>query len=249
MKITFVHHSCFVVELESHILVFDYFDGDKVNGYHFTGQLPEFDPAKKLYFFASHKHQDHFDLGILKLAGKYPDIQYILSKDIRLGRNYLLRNGIPLSVKERIRFVSPDGSYRVDDMKITTLRSTDAGVAFLVEAEGKVIYHAGDLHNWKMEGAGDLINGKMERGYKGALSRISDRHIDVAFVVLDGRLGEHTNRGLDYFMRHMNADYVFPMHMWQQFDLPAQYKRMCNNSLFTERLVDITHENQIFEID
>ena len=50
-------------------------------------------------------------------------------------------------------------------------------------------------------------------------------------------------------MRHMNADYVFPMHMWQQFDLPAQYKRMCNNSLFTERLVDITHENQIFEID
>ena len=31
MKITFVHHSCFVVELESHILVFDYFDGNKRN--------------------------------------------------------------------------------------------------------------------------------------------------------------------------------------------------------------------------
>lgn len=133
MRVTFVHHSCFVVELEEKILVFDYFGGERVNGYHFTGKLPEFDEEKPLYFFASHRHQDHFDLDILKLAEKYPNIHYILSKDIRLGANYLLRHGIPLSIKKKITFVVGNEHYTVDDMKIETLRSTDEGVAFYIE--------------------------------------------------------------------------------------------------------------------
>lgn len=248
MRVTFVHHSCFVVELEEKILVFDYFGGERVNGYHFTGKLPEFDEEKPLYFFASHRHQDHFDLDILKLAEKYPNIHYILSKDIRLGANYLLRHGIPLSIKKKITFVVGNEHYTVDDMKIETLRSTDEGVAFYIETENAHIYHAGDLHNWYFEGAGELINGKMENGFKSALRRLEGRHINLAFVVLDGRLGMNTNRGLDYFMRHVNADYIFPMHMWQEYRLIEDYKKMCFNARYTERIMDITEENQVFEL-
>ena len=51
MKITYIHHSSFCVELENSILLFDYF----------KGELPEFNKDKKLYVFASHFHQDHFD--------------------------------------------------------------------------------------------------------------------------------------------------------------------------------------------
>ena len=39
MQIIFIHHSCFLVELDDKVLIFDYFDGDKVEGMHFTVKL------------------------------------------------------------------------------------------------------------------------------------------------------------------------------------------------------------------
>ena len=50
MQIIFIHHSCFLVELDDKVLIFDYFDGDKVEGMHFTGKLPSYEPdTKNLY--------------------------------------------------------------------------------------------------------------------------------------------------------------------------------------------------------
>ena len=42
MVIRFLHHSCFLVELDDRVLLFDYFDGNRIEGYHFTGVLPEY---------------------------------------------------------------------------------------------------------------------------------------------------------------------------------------------------------------
>lgn len=113
MKILFIQHSCFVVEIENKVLIFDWFDKARITGYAFQGILPEFSKEKEIYLFASHKHQDHFDLNALKWVEKYPKIQYILSKDIRLGDNYLARNGIPKEVKDRVTFVRPQTKYEV----------------------------------------------------------------------------------------------------------------------------------------
>lgn len=248
MKITFVHHSCFVVELEKHILVFDYFNGDRMGGYHFAGVLPEFDSKKELYFFASHKHQDHFDMDILKLVDRYPKINYVLSKDIRLGDAYLLRHGIPLSIRERITLVRPDEDYILSDITVHTLRSTDAGVAFFVKVEQKTIYHAGDLHNWKFEGDSEAYHRKMESDYIAALEPLSEQSIDVAFVVLDARLGPYTAVGLDYFVHHFHVDVIFPMHMWQDYRPIAAYKQSTEYANVSARIMDVTRENQVFEL-
>ena len=51
MQIIFIHHSCFLVELDDKVLIFDYFDGDKVQGMHFTGKLPSYEPDTKIYMF------------------------------------------------------------------------------------------------------------------------------------------------------------------------------------------------------
>lgn len=40
MIVTFVHHSCFVVEMKERVLIFDYFRDGRVKGYQFTGVLP-----------------------------------------------------------------------------------------------------------------------------------------------------------------------------------------------------------------
>ena len=248
MIITFVHHSCFVVETEERVLIFDYFRNGNVNGYEFTGVMPEFEKEKPLYVFASHAHQDHFDLEILRWESDFPKIHYILSKDIRLSDRYLERNGISPKVKEKVTFVQSLKTYEVDDMKIRTLKSTDAGVAFLIGMEGRYIYHAGDLNLWKWDGAGDLVNGKETRAYKHEINKLADYEIDVAFVPLDSRQKKYAADGLLYFMEHVDAKVVFPMHMWQDYSLIAAFKSKISNGAFAARLVDISGENEAYEL-
>ena len=84
MKITYIGHSGFSVELESHILLFDYYEGT----------MPEFDPAKKLLVFASHSHPDHFNREILKLADVYPNVE--LRKRSSVNRNISCEKGMRL---------------------------------------------------------------------------------------------------------------------------------------------------------
>ena len=96
-------------------------------------------------------------------AEKYKNIHYILSKDCKMSPHFLQKHGFPDDIREKITYVSAGEKYQVDDVKIETLRSTDAGVAFYVETRGATFFHAGDLNDWTWEGAGDLINGRMHR--------------------------------------------------------------------------------------
>ena len=247
MNVLFIHHSCFVVELDTKVLVFDYFNGNRVNGYHFGGRLPIYDADTPMYFFASHKHQDHFDMDIYRFAERYENIHYIISKDAKLSPNFLQKHGIDPSIREKITYVTHGEDYLIDDVKVHTYLSTDAGVAFAVEADGRHIYHAGDLNNWKWEGAGDLINGKIERVYKHQIGLMADTYFDAAFVVLDPRLAQHKFKGFDYFLKNVSAKYVFPMHCWQEFGVIDEYLSRIANPTFTGRIMRITHENQYFE--
>ena len=67
MKITYIHHSSFLAELERLYLLFDYI----------KGPLPELLPDKELLVFVSHRHEDHFSQNIWTLADKHPKIRYI----------------------------------------------------------------------------------------------------------------------------------------------------------------------------
>ena len=183
-KVYYIMHSCFVVELDDRYLLFDFFNKEVIaDTVDYAGCLPEFSKDKKLYVFASHSHKDHWWVQNLKLGYEMVAVKYILSKDIRLGRNFLVRNGIAPSIKENIHFVKPLSKYKVDDMEIETLRSTDAGVAFVVNVSGKRIYHAGDLSWWNVEGRGELYGEVYGREYKRALRPLVNKRIDVAFVV------------------------------------------------------------------
>ena len=139
MKITYIHHSSFCVELEKNILLFDYFEGN----------LPDFDKNEKLYVFVSHNHSDHFSPVVFDSRANYKNIKYILSDDIKVKK------------EEDIYFVKENETVYLDEMKIETLKSTDLGVAFIITVEGKTIYHAGDLNWWHWEGEIDSENKKI----------------------------------------------------------------------------------------
>lgn len=246
MQVIFIHHSCFLVEVDEKVLIFDYFDGNKVNGYHFTGKIPQYAPDTPIYMFASHSHQDHYDMDILRWSEQYSNIKYIFSKEVRISPNFLAKHGIDPAVRDKVTFVKADKKYEVDDLKIETFRSTDAGVAFYVDVRGVSLFHAGDLNDWNWEGAGGLVNGKVERDYRFQIRKLAKKPINLAFVPLDPRLEENQYEGIDYFLRTTDAEYVFPMHMWQNYSSIATYKKRITNKEMRERIVDISRENQVF---
>lgn len=248
MQVIFIHHSCFVVEVDEKVLIFDWFDGERVDGFHFGGVLPMYETDTPVYVFASHKHRDHFDMDVLHLAERYSDIHFIFSKDCKMSPNFLKKHGFTPDIKNKITYVGGGEKLEVAGLAIETFRSTDEGVAFYVETNGACFFHAGDLNNWKWEGAGELVNGMMEANYKAQIKRLNGKKIHLAFVPMDPRLKENEFLGFDYFLKNTDSDYIFPMHMWRDYSGIAEYKKQISNSAMADRIVDIKCENQIFEI-
>lgn len=240
MKITFVYHSCFVVEFDEVVFVFDYF----------KGKLPEWEKNKRIYFFASHKHQDHFSLEIFKFAEQYQNVTFILSNDIKFTDKFILRHGIKSNVKERMIRIGKNEILEIpmeeSDLKVETLRSTDEGVAFLITYQDKVLFHAGDLHWWSWAGESDEEYVEMSKNYTNEINKLVDRVIDVAFVVLDPRQEERYWWGMDYFLKATNASKVFPMHCWEKYWIIDQFKKDKENEKYCERLVNIEKEGDFF---
>jgi L-ascorbate metabolism protein UlaG (beta-lactamase superfamily) len=188
-------------------------------------------------------------MDVLRLADKYSDIHFILSKDCKMSPNFLKKHGINPAIKEKITYVTVRAKYEIaGGVHVETLRSTDAGVAFYVETNGATFFHAGDLANWKWVGAGDLTNGVQERNYKFQIRQLKNLPINLAFVPMDPRMGEYQCDGFDYFLKETDADLIFPMHMWQNYEGIALYKRKITNSGMADRVMDISRENQVFLI-
>ena len=88
----------------------------------------------------------------------------------------------------------------------------------------------------------------MEFEYKNQIRKLAKKEINLAFVPMDPRQGEYQFLGIDYFMRHTDAEYVFPMHMWQDYSGIDTYLKKVSNRAMAERIVRISHEYQEFDI-
>ena len=200
MNITYIHHSGFLVETNRFYYLFDY---DK-------GRLPELNVTKPIFVLSSHGHSDHYNPEIFSMlaAAGMRDIRPVLSDDIAVTEAVdILR-------------VCPDAEYDLDArLKLTTLRSTDLGVAFLIEDGQELIYHAGDLNDWVWDEETDAYNTQMTADYRGQIDlfaqRLQHRQVDIAFVVLDPRQEADYDRGLCYFLENIPAKLVCPMHYWE----------------------------------
>ena len=197
MQVTYIDHSGFMVESGSCYYIFDYY----------KGELPKLDKDKEVIVFCSHFHQDHFNpqiFQILKDMGL--NYQAVLAKDIN-KRKY------PTGVK--ITTAYHDESYTLDNgTQVSTLLSTDSGVAFIVKTKDSTIYHAGDLNDWYWEGEPDADNRQMTSRYRAEIDKLKGIHFDAAFVPLDPRQEDHYADGMIYFLEKVECEAVFPMHYW-----------------------------------
>ena len=239
MKVTYLGHSGFLLETDTVYLLFDYY----------TGALPEISADKPLVVFVSHSHADHYNREIFQWKLRYPDIQYVLAHDIpvkRMMEEHKAR-GIdldPCLIQARKRETRELRLCNGSALIIYALRSTDAGVAYLLEYEGHVFYHAGDLNLWYWEGESKQYNENMTRAYLKEMETLKGRKIDIAFIPLDPRLQEHAMDGLRIFMEYTKTEAVFPMHMWNDYSLiDTCLKRFPE---YKKHLRSVSHEGQVF---
>ena len=88
----------------------------------------------------------------------------------------------------------------------------------------------------------------MDREYKYQIKKLENKDLNLAFVPMDPRLGEYQFLGIEYFLTHTNAEYVFPMHMWQDYSGIQKFLRRIKDPKQAERIVEIVQKNQVFEI-
>ena len=208
MNVTYIHHSGFLVETNRFYYLFDYEKGD----------LPTLNIEKPIYVLSSHSHDDHYNEEIfltLKSIGM-KHIQAILSDDIEIPEHV-----------DTLQ-VSSNKTYELTiNLQLTTFKSTDLGVAFLIEDDGKLIYHAGDLNDWVWDDESEQYNKQMTIDYHREIDLLSkqlnNREIDVAFVVLDPRQEQDYDRGICYYMENVPSKIVYPMHYWDQPTIINQF--------------------------
>lgn len=219
MEVTYINHSSFLLEGESNLFLFDYFDGD----------MPPLNDTKPLYCFASHSHGDHFSEKLFEVTASHPNVHYILSDDIFKSR-------VPDQFFSKCDFVSPYQTMVIDNISIKTLKSTDLGVAFIIEEEGRLIYHGGDLNNWQWQEESPIYNTQVELDYLAELDKMKGASLYIAFLPFDSRQEEYVRlKAVRQFFERVNAQYIFPMHLWDEYTITDSLTSALNhktNSIF-----------------
>lgn len=223
VKITFIHHSSFMVETENNIHIFDYFKGI------FT--LPE---RKKVNIFSSHSHPDHYSTSIY---------------DISKNANYILSEDIEQRDMENIHYVNEGDVIEYPDFKVYCYGSTDEGVSFVVEEKDLTIFHAGDLNDWYWEGEMTEYEAKnMRDRFTAHIDKISSHNIDICFFPVDSRQRENSDLGGSYALEKLRPKHFFPMHLWYKYEYGDKFKEKYKDIYKDTKFYTISDKNQEFEV-
>ena len=235
MRVTYIKHSAFLAEWEDLVCLFDWAEGE----------LPEIEAEKRLFVFASHAHPDHFSPRIFDLATEHPRCTFVLSDDIR-ALPEREKNAAVVRLGPDGRRLFPGGEHGV--LSVTTLGSTDQGVAFVVNYAGKTVYHAGDLHWWAWPDDTAREERAMKNAFFAQIVKLKGMSLDAAFLPLDPRLGGNFWMGFDALMRSAQVKHAFPMHMWDKYDTVEKYRAMTATESYREAIADVKTPGQVFEI-
>jgi L-ascorbate metabolism protein UlaG (beta-lactamase superfamily) len=245
-EVWYLGHSGFAVGINEYLLVFDYYlDTCRQKERSLsTGVInPDEIKNRKILFFSSHSHQDHFNPVILSWRKNLPHSEYYLSYDIP-GKYHTEWTNIlkPHQVWE--------SKYRINNqpIKIQTFESTDEGVAFLVTMDNIVIYHAGDLNWWHWDEEPETWNSNMAGNFKKEVSLIKKHPIDIAFITTDPRQEEAWLWGAAWFLENVDVKTAFPMHFWEDYSISGKINKESENYPALKKLKSITKRGQHFII-
>jgi len=211
-------HSAFAVKTAHHLMIFDYYyDEPAIQGKRSlsTGVVePSEISDQDVIVFISHEHDDHFFPDCFNWKETVKNIHYVVSHEVsQKDERFANKKGLVTSI-------GPNQDIEIAGVNITTLESTDSGVAFLVKADGLVIYHSGDLGCWNWEKSKDaeieFVNNN--------LRALKNEKIDIAFHVAEPFLSDAGWGGILAFAKAFKPTLLIPMHLRGNYKAYSQIK-------------------------
>jgi predicted Zn-dependent protease/L-ascorbate metabolism protein UlaG (beta-lactamase superfamily) len=199
------NQSGFFIETPSMTLIFDWY----------KGILPPIRRDRPLHIFISHIHADHFNPQILSLAEKYDNVSIYLGYDYTddAVNDYL--DNLPERTAEALSCFDGNRLLKTDFGSVTSLPSTDLGVAFLVKADGLTLFHAGDLFPWQ----------GCEAEFAADTAPLKGKHIDYAMLPLDPRFPAAAERCIAHYLGLADISCFTPMHLWDKPEFVSAFVR------------------------
>lgn len=210
-----LYHSGVAIEYKEDLFIFDYFNDQAEDiknslssGVICRKVLKEY---KNIYVFVSHQHQDHYNPVIFQWKVFNPNTYYILSDDIKPGN------------QDNVFFVEKDDSFILNNLKVSVYGSTDLGVSYLVELDGKSVFHAGDLNWWCWDSFSKEQLKEEEKGFKEEVENLKEKKIDIAFVPVDPRLGRNYYLAGEYFIETIKPSLFIPIHFADEYSITEKF--------------------------
>ncbi|MDH5744262.1 MAG: ankyrin repeat domain-containing protein [Candidatus Aminicenantes bacterium] len=210
--IWYLGNSGWAIKTKSKLLIFDYqlFGPQPDEPLLANGHInPEEIKEQDVYVFVTHEHGDHFTPVIFDWKKSIDGIEYIL--------------GFAPEKASEALVLLPREKKMIDDMEVSTIASTDAGVGFLVKVDGLTIFHAGD-HACKQK--------DLKGPYTDEIDYLADKSngVDLAFLPITGcgfRDPEAVKSGIFYALEKLKPDVMFPMHV---LGFEYLYKEFANDT-------------------
>lgn len=237
MEIIYLHHSGFAILANQFTIIIDFFEDSESES---CGIIHDklLNKNGTMYVLSSHFHADHFNRQVLEWKKQKNDIKYIFSHDIYKRRRI---------EKDAAVWLKKDEEYADNNIKITAFGSTDVGISFMIEAEGKTLFHAGDLNNWHwMDESPEEEWKRDEQKFLNELKIIKEKYdkVDIAMFPIDPRLGTEYMRGGKQFIDAIQTSTFIPMHFWNDYTSANKFQEYAR--LRNINSPEINHRGQIF---
>lgn len=218
IKTIYIYHDCFVVKTAEAVLVFDFWKDPYQHGV-LPNPLMEVDRSMPLYVFVSHGHKDHYNPDIFGWAKHFPNIRYIISRDVKKRINHILNpygsyKGDKIA-PSRVIVMTDHDHYEDEIINVKSFPSTDTGNSYAVTIGDHKLFHAGDLNAWiwKDESTEKEVKEAMD-GFNAIIDLIAESFsgFDLCFFPVDSRIGTDYFTGARMFLERFRIENFFPMH-------------------------------------
>lgn len=216
--VKYIYHSCFVLESDDVVVVFDYWKDP-------LGYLHDIlaNTQKQVYVFVSHFHEDHYNPEILRWG--HGDERITVQPRLMLSYDTVRKRRVQRTLVRDI--MNPEKFYEDEYIRAIYYRSTDIGVAVaLTFSDGSTAFHAGDLNNWYFT-EGDHLKvslDEMEGMYMSVVRsvRANIEHFTHVMLPIDPRLESNMLRSSMQWLNKIYTDNFYPMHFWHRYSLMAE---------------------------
>lgn len=224
MELVYIYHSGFALLGDGCTVIMDYYrDSEELPAQGVVHEELLHRPGR-IYVLASHFHPDHFNKETLEWKKSRFDIVYLFSKDILRHRR---------ASKEAAIWLKKGEEYKDEILSVRAFGSTDVGVSFLIEVEGKKVFHAGDLNNWHwMDESTETEWKGYEKNYLHELDFLYEytHEVDVAMFPVDPRLGKEYMRGPKQFVEKIKTHIFVPMHFTPEYGKANAFRALAQES-------------------